>query len=1136
MSQNSRSRALRANGFTQQHGSYPGQRALRFEELESRRMLSNIIWTNRGNDGFDGVFGPPAESARRVVDAAIDIWERVITNFNFPFGGNTLAVDIHMSPTVSAVGAFTTLNADPFTGLPASGNISIFRGDDGRGGGYYIDQNPTDSAEFNDTIINAFVGRAPAGTPAALGHDFLSMVTHELGHFLGIYFNPFLKYADPDLITPTGVPDNSTGGNGSYWVFHGPSVDFLMTDSNANVPVFLPLHSASSGDPASPLTFAGFPGQTFVGHQEIMNVSLNDGQRYLPSNSAALILSDTYGYSIVSPERFGTMHALLNSTTGELLIRGGAGNSADTIHLSRDGADLVVSVDLGTDMPGVILGTTPEFVSRFPFNSVGPITIQAGNGDDTLTLDFTGGDVIPPGNIRFDGEGDVDHIRATANANFVLSNGQLGVSGFGFVNLTSVEDATLTGGASANSFDVSGWTGTGALDGLGDTDSLTAVNAANFNLGNARLNRGGNDISLQSIEQANLTGGANVTLFTVSDWTGAAVLNGGGGLNRVISSNNANFNLTNTLLSRSNGGNFTLQNVTRATLTGGVTPNTFTLGWDGVAEIVDVGGDDAYIVNLTTSATTFGVYQINDQGPVSNDVLTINGTSNAETFAVRRDAVVRGTQNFLTYAGIDRLQLNASGAADIVTVQSTSSILTIEAGTENDTVNIGYARSNVNDPSTVNIPFAVAVSGTTGTTDTLNVTLPTIPISDSQLTLGQLTGSALGVGGLSYINFDRLNLTYGGSADQVNVLSTAAAMTTTINTSSGADTIRLGGATVNTIFGALTIDGGANVAGTIDTVILQENEPAGVVNAGVLGTPSNAGAGTGFLTGFGMLARVDFRNTERVNIIEGPSNDVVTFQFASAPSFSRVLNLDGGTDGVVIQGTNRNDRIHVSRRVGPDGPEVITQINGQTIVSGYQGGETIQVFAGAGNDHVTVDASVTTWRAELFGERGNDRLIGGPLDDLLDGGPGNDFLDGGAGDNVLIGGGGRDVLRNGHPPLVAQAAMAATSAVSTYPGTLTSSIPTRLVPPPAQFDTHSRQLDLNRTELNRAALARFLQQRSETNSSCSRAILLEANKLSNGVDDELLGALMSGYLSNDHGLIPGTMDAAFATYGNAMRT
>ena len=38
----------------------------------------------------------------------------------------------------------------------------------------------------------------------------------------------------------------------------------------------------------------------------------------------------------------------------------------------------------------------------------------------------------------------------------------------------------------------------------------------------------------------------------------------------------------------------------------------------------------------------------------------------------------------------------------------------------------------------------------------------------------------------------------------------------------GADTVRLGGATVNSIRGPVTIDAGANPAGTSDTVILQE--------------------------------------------------------------------------------------------------------------------------------------------------------------------------------------------------------------------------------------------------------------------------------------------------------------------------
>jgi Ca2+-binding RTX toxin-like protein len=265
---------------------------------------------------------------------------------------------------------------------------------------------------------------------------------------------------------------------------------------------------------------------------------------------------------------------------------------------------------------------------------------------------------------------------------------------------------------------------------------------------------------------------------------------------------------------------------------------------------------------------------------------------------------------------------------------------------------------------------------------------------------------------------ERLNLTFGASNDLLDVIATFATVTTTINTGSGNDTIRLGDPTVNNILGPLIIDGGANAVGSRDVLILQDIEPAGLLtNSGFLGTPPNAALGAGFLGGFGMGGpnnNVKFANTESVQIFTGPSNDVVFLQFSTTPPrFGFSLNLDGGSDGVVFEGTDKNDRIHVSRRVGLDGTEVVALINGQTIVAGYQGGETVSVFAGAGNDHVTVDASVTTWRAELFGEHGNDHLAAGLLAALLDGGAGNDFLEGGAGDDELIGGAGNDFFDGG---------------------------------------------------------------------------------------------------------------------------
>src|SRR5262249_18836884 len=197
--------------------------------------------------------------------------------------------------------------------------------------------------------------------------------------------------------------------------------------------------------------------------------------------------------------------------------------------------------------------------------------------------------------------------------------------------------------------------------------------------------------------------------------------------------------------------------------------------------------------------------------------------------------------------------------------------------------------------------------------------------------------------GASYSGFESLILRLGSGPDSLTVVSLAPTTSATIFGNDGADTITLGGQTVNRIAGPVRIDAGGSAS---DVVILQESEPAGSSNSGTLGTPLFAGPGAGFLSGFGMRAGVQFNNVELVRIIEGASNDTVNFAFASPPSFTRTLSLDGGTDGVIFHGTDRSDRIRVSRRDGPNGPEVVANINGQVIAVGYAGGETVSVFAG----------------------------------------------------------------------------------------------------------------------------------------------------------------------------------------------
>jgi len=120
----------------------------------------------------------------------------------------------------------------------------------------------------------------------------------------------------------------------------------------------------------------------------------------------------------------------------------------------------------------------------------------------------------------------------------------------------------------------------------------------------------------------------------------------------------------------------------------------------------------------------------------------------------------------------------------------------------------------------------------------------------------------------------------------------------------------------------------------------------------------------------------------------------------------------GGTQ-LKIVGTPGNDQITV-RQVGD--AVVVGNTGGWTAT--YAGNfNSILIDAGAGNDSVVVDPSVTT-DCVIYGGPGNNTLQGGSGNDRLYSGPGKNVLKAGAGDDVLdcigstadtlIGGAGRD--------------------------------------------------------------------------------------------------------------------------------
>jgi hypothetical protein len=199
-------------------------------------------------------------------------------------------------------------------------------------------------------------------------------------------------------ITNTGIIDNSEGGGiGTYYVFDGPSVTHLMTSNNGGgggSSFSSAIHTA--GKPGAgtnqPLVFnSAFRGnRSLVGADDPGNAVYSFGERTLVNDVLALIFKDSYNYAITVPQTFGTTYAFMNEATGVLTVRGGLSNSNDVINVSRQGNEIVVSVNIGNDIAGTgpngDASDLPAFVSRFPAAGITSIVINGGDGNDSITV------------------------------------------------------------------------------------------------------------------------------------------------------------------------------------------------------------------------------------------------------------------------------------------------------------------------------------------------------------------------------------------------------------------------------------------------------------------------------------------------------------------------------------------------------------------------------------------------------------------------------------------------------------------------------------------------------------------------------------------------------------------------------
>ena len=358
-----------------------------------------------------------------------------------------------------------------------------------------------------------------------------------------------------------------------------------------------------------------------------------------------------------------------------------ATSGAKTVNDPTSGAaDITIS-----GSGGAITVSAPTFPESFVFTAPGNVTVNAGAGDDHITIQSLG-----------------------TYANTLTVNGQDGDDTITLQALSGSTTYVLNGGA------------TGEVAGDSVAATAGAIGSQNVTLDDTTLAIGAQSISLGgTFESASLTGGGAANTFTVSGWTGEGSVDGGGGSDTVVLTKDAaTFTLTGTSLSATGGPNLTLIGIGTATLTGGGSANAFDVsGWSGTANLSGGDAADSYTVAFNGSGSA--TVNVTDAGATGSDAVIVNGTSGVDNVTLSSTAITRGSES-VHYSGAESVTLHAGDQDDVVSVNSLASgvAYTLDGGNGTDTLDLNAASGGIS--------AALTLASSVLTGSGVNVTLQSI--------------------------------------------------------------------------------------------------------------------------------------------------------------------------------------------------------------------------------------------------------------------------------------------------------------------------------------------------------------------------------------------------------------------------
>ena len=679
-----------------------------------------------------------------------------------------------------------------------------------------------------------------------------------------------------------------------------------------------------------------------------------------------------------------TLTPMDSTLTAAVTVNAGGGD--DIVDAATYPTSLTINGDDGADLLG---------------GGLGDDTVNGGAGNDS-----PGGG---QGDDLLDGGTGVDIVTESLDANYQLTDNQLVtvlvVGGSTDTDtLTAIEQASLTGGVSANSFDASGFGGSVTLNGAGGDDTMIGSagdDQLNGDSGNDRIVQSGNaaqKLSDVAIEVGTWPAGGSFTATSTDGFSSVEeVIMNGGAADNVI-----------------HAGSYTLGDVTidgaagNDTLTGGRLDDSI-IGGEGDDKLNAKRGDDS-LEGGPGDDTLLGGY--GDDTAIGGDGADFINANTGDDLVDGGDGDDRlrgseGADTIIGGLGTDKLDENLA----VGTLILGNNFLSGDLG---EKVLSGIEAAVLNGKVGANIDQGV---------NFFDASLATIPVTmiggkGADTMIGGQAGDFLngngdndsldgGLGDDSIQGGAGKDLVVGGEG---NDTLEGQGANDTLRGESGDDNLD-GGAGYDRVFESgdvnITIDDTQMSGGLGTDVVANFEEVKFSGGSGANNFDASGFSGRAVLWGGpGTDTLIGTENEDRIN--GGPGDDSLVGNGAADTMFggSGKDTLEGDAGDDVLYGQRDDDSlkggIGDDSLRGDDGDDILNGGDGDDFANGGSGADSLSGWTG--DD--TLNGS--KGRDIMFGGTGNDRMFGGNDRDSILGEDGNDFIKGQSGEDVLAGGTGDD--------------------------------------------------------------------------------------------------------------------------------